>query len=450
MNIFTLFLFRRMCQNPLISALDAGTRHFWHTSLAKGIDIQKEIKTDKDMNKKKLIIGIVGVLVVAGGIWFFTGKTSKGGIRLETAKVGRSSISNTGTVEPVTEVEVGTQVSGIIDKLYADYNDVVKAGQLIAEMDKVNLKAELASAEAQLASSKSEFEYQQKNYARNKILFEKKLISDSDYETSTYNYEKAKAAYEQNQAAMVKVNRNLEYATITSPIDGVVINRAVEEGQTVAAGFETPTLFTIAADLTKMQVIADVDEADIGNVENGQRVSFTVDAYPNDVFEGTVMQIRLGDSESTSSSSSTSTSTVVAYEVVISADNPDLKLKPRLTANVTIFTLEKDDALAVPTKALRFVPNAELLGEIGLTAVETDSQAAPGSRELWVKEGTTLRPRRVYAGAASGDMTEITEGLTGSEEIVTGLVTAKPREETAAIERSPFMPGPPGSNDKKK
>ena len=227
MNIFTLFLFRRMCQNLLISAPDAGTRHFWHTSLAKGIDIQKEIKTDKDINKKKLIIGIVGVLVVAGGIWFFTGKTSKGGIRLETAKVGRSSISNTvtatGTVEPVTEVEVGTQVSGIIDKLYADYNDVVKAGQLIAEMDKVNLKAELASAEAQLASSKSEFEYQQNNYARNKILFEKKLISDSDYETSTYNYEKAKAAYEQNQAAMVKVNRNLEYATITSPIDGVVI-----------------------------------------------------------------------------------------------------------------------------------------------------------------------------------------------------------------------------------
>ena len=146
----------------------------------------------------------------------------------------------------------------------------------------------------------------------------------------------------------------------------------------------------------------------------------------------------------------TTESNVVTYEVVIDAPNPDLKLKPGLTANVTIFTLEKDDATAVPTKALRFVPNAELLGEIGLTAVETDSQAAPGSRELWVKEGTTLRPRRVYAGAASGDMTEITEGLTGSEEIVTGLVTAKPREETAAIERSPFMPGPPGSNDKKK
>ena len=429
MNIFTLFLFRRMCQNLLISALDAGTRHFWHTSLAKGIDIQKEIKTDKDMNKKKLIIGIVGVLVVAGGIWFFTGKTSKGGIRLETAKVGRSSISNTvtatGTVEPVTEVEVGTQVSGIIDKLYADYNDVVKAGQLIAEMDKVNLKAELASAEAQLASSKSEFEYQQKNYARNKILFEKKLISDSDYETSTYNYEKAKAAYEQNQAAMVKVNRNLEYATITSPIDGVVINRAV--------------------------VIADVDEADIGNVENGQRVSFTVDAYPNDVFEGTVMQIRLGDSESTSSSSSTSTSTVVTYEVVISADNPDLKLKPRLTANVTIFTLERDNVLTVPTKSLRFVPDAGMLTQLGYIVSEAGKEAPAGKRLVWIKNGQELKPKAVTVGSTSGNMIEITDGLNEGEELAVDLEASSitPAAE-AETERSPFMPGPPGSNKNKK
>ena len=240
MNIFTLFLFRRMCQNPLISALDAGTRHFWHTSLAKGIDIQKEIKTDKDMNKKKLIIGIVGVLVVAGGIWFFTGKTSKGGIRLETAKVGRSSISNTvtatGTVEPVTEVEVGTQVSGIIDKLYADYNDVVKAGQLIAEMDKVTLQAELESSQAELASCKTEYEYRMKEYSRTRTLHEKELVSDAEYDEALYLYEKARNAYEQAQAAIVKVKRNLGYATITSPIDGVVISRAVEEGQTVAAG----------------------------------------------------------------------------------------------------------------------------------------------------------------------------------------------------------------------
>ncbi len=406
------------------------------------------------MNNKKLIICIVGVLTVAGSIWLFTGKTSKGGIRLETTKAGRSSISNTvtatGTVEPVTEVEVGTQVSGIIDKLYADYNDVVKAGQLIAEMDKVNLKAELASAEAQLASSKSEYEYQQKNYARNKILFEKKLISDADYETSTYNYEKAKAAYEQNQAAMVKVKRNLEYATITSPIDGVVINRAVEEGQTVAAGFETPTLFTIAADLTKMQVIADVDEADIGNVENGQRVSFTVDAYPNDVFEGTVMQIRLGDSESNSSTSA-STSTVVTYEVVISADNPDLKLKPRLTANVTIFTLERDNVLTVPTKSLRFVPDAQILAQIGYIVSEAGKEAPAGKRLVWIKDGQELKPKAVTVGSTSGNMIEITDGLNEGEELAVDFEASSvaPAIE-AETERSPFMPGPPGSNKNKK
>ena len=404
---------------------------------------------------KKLIIGIAGVLVVAGGIWFFTGKSSKGGISLETAKVNRSSISNTvtatGTVEPVTEVEVGTQVSGIIDKLYADYNDVVKAGQLIAEMDKVNLKAELASAQAQLASSKSEYEYQQKNYARNKVLYEKKLISDSDYETATYNYEKSKASYEQNQAAMVKVNRNLEYATITSPIDGVVINRAVEEGQTVAAGFETPTLFTIAADLTKMQVIADVDEADIGNVHDGQRVSFTVDAYPNDVFEGTAWQIRLGDSSSSSSSSSTSSSsTVVTYEVVITADNPDLKLKPRLTANVTIYTLERDNVLTIPTKSLRFVPEEELLVGTGLIAENSAQEAPAGKRLVWVKEGQQLHPKAVTVGSTSGNMIEVIDGLNEGEEIAVDLTSDAPAQAAAPTEKSPFMPGPPGSDKKKK
>ncbi|KKB46289.1 MULTISPECIES: efflux RND transporter periplasmic adaptor subunit [Parabacteroides] len=401
---------------------------------------------------KKVIIGIAAVVLVAGGVWFFTGKSAKGGIRLETAKVGRSSISNTvtatGTVEPVTEVEVGTQVSGIIDKLYADYNDVVKAGQLIAEMDKVNLKAELASAQAQLASSKSEYEYQQKNYARSKVLFDKKLISDSDYETATYNYEKSKAAYEQSQASMVKVNRNLEYATITSPIDGVVINRAVEEGQTVAAGFETPTLFTIAADLTKMQVIADVDEADIGNVEDGQRVSFTVDAYPNDVFEGTVKQIRLGDSSS-SSSSSTSTSTVVTYEVVITADNPDLKLKPRLTANVTIYTLERDNVLTVPTKSLRFVPEEELLLGTGLTAENSAQEAPAGKRLIWVKQGQQLLPKVITVGSTSGNMIEVTDGLTEGEEIAVDMASNGAAPVAAATEKSPFMPGPPGGNKKK-
>lgn len=396
------------------------------------------------MKKRNLLIA-AGVVAAGVCIWLIARPSKGPKVLLETAPIShitiRNSVTATGTVEPVTQVEVGTQVSGIIDKLYADYNDQVKAGQLIAEMDKVTLQAELESAQAQLASSKTEYEYQTKNYARTKTLHEKQLVSDAEYDQAFYLYETARNAYEQSQAAMVKVKRNLGYATITSPIDGVVISRAVEEGQTVAAGFETPTLFTIANDLTQMQVVADVDEADIGQVADGQRVQFSVDAYPDDTFEGTVLQVRL---------EATTESNVVTYEVVIDAPNPDLKLKPGLTANVTIFTLEKDDAAAVPTKALRFVPNAELLGELGLTIDQTEQQAAPGSRELWVKEGTTLRPRRVYAGVASGDMTEITEGLTGSEEIVTGLVTAKPREEAAAIERSPFMPGPPGSNNKKK
>lgn len=400
---------------------------------------------------KKLIISITAVAIVAGGIWLLTGQTAKGGIKLETTRVGRSSISNTvtatGTVEPVTEVEVGTQVSGIIDKLYADYNEVVKAGQLIAEMDRVNLKAELASSQAQLASSKSEYEYQQKNYARSKVLFDKKLISDSDYETATYNYEKAKAAYEQNQAAMIKVNRNLEYATITSPIDGVVINRAVEEGQTVAAGFETPTLFTIAADLTKMQVIADVDEADIGNVANGQRVSFTVDAYPNDTFEGEVTQIRLGDGES-SSSTTASTSTVVTYEVVISADNPDLKLKPRLTANITIFTLEREQVLTVPTKSLRFVAEEELLLGTGLTAAASLQEVPTGKRIIWVKQGQLLQPKLIAVGSISGNMIEVTDGLSEGEEIAVDLTSDAPATVAEAAEKSPFMPSHPGNKKK--
>ncbi|MDD6750330.1 MAG: efflux RND transporter periplasmic adaptor subunit [bacterium] len=408
------------------------------------------------MDKKKIGAGIGIAIIVAGGLFLFGRGGTKEKIQLETAQVSRSSITNTvtatGTVEPVTEVEVGTQVSGIIDKLYADYNDVVKAGQLIAEMDRVNLKAELASAQAQLASSKTEYEYQQKNYARSKVLYEKKLISDTDYETATYQYEKAKAAYDQSQASMVKVNRNLEYATITSPIDGVIINRAVEEGQTVAAGFETPTLFTIAADLTKMQVIADVDEADIGMVADGQRVSFTVDAYPDDVFEGVVKQIRLGESsESGSSASTSSTSTVVTYEVVVTADNPDLKLKPRLTANITIYTMERDQVLTIPNKALRFIPDPMMLEGTGISVNNPTATAETGQRLVWVKKGNELLPKSVTVGSNNNTETEVVAGLNEGEEIAVDLVSLASNAPAAqGGERSPFMPGPPGSNKNKK
>lgn len=395
---------------------------------------------------KKIASAIAAIVVVGIGAYFLFGSSSTPTMSVETAKVSRNSISNvvtaTGTVEPITKVEVGTQVSGIIDKLYADYNDVVKAGQLIAEMDKINLQAELESAQAQLASSQTEYEYQKKNYARNKVLYEKKLISDSDFETATYNYEKAKNAYDQSKASMVKVRRNLEYATITSPIDGVVINRAVEEGQTVAAGFETPTLFTIAKDLTQMQVIADVDEADIGQVQDGQHVTFTVDAYPNDVFEGKVTQVRL---------EATTESNVVTYEVVINAPNEELKLKPGLTANVTIYTLERNNILAVPAKAFRFVPDITSLENMGITIAEETPRTTSGKKVIWQQNGQILTPKLVSVGTTNGNITEITDGLQEGDTIVTGLATLSKGAgiQSSQAEQSPFMPKPPGSNKKK-
>lgn len=404
------------------------------------------------MSKKKIIIVAAGVVIATGiAIWALGGEAKNRKVVYETVTVGHADISNsvtaTGTIEPVTEVEVGTQVSGIIDKLYADYNSVVTKGQLIAEMDKVTLQSELASQKATYDGAKAEYEYQQKNYERNKGLHEKQLISDTDYEQSLYNYQKAKSAFDSSKASLAKAERNLSYATITSPIDGVVISRDVEEGQTVASGFETPTLFTIAADLTQMQVVADVDEADIGDVEEGQRVSFTVDAYPNDVFEGKVTQIRLG--ATSSSSSTTTTTTVVTYEVVISAHNPDLKLKPRLTANITIYTLDKQGVLSVPAKALRFTPAIPLVGQ---DAVVRDCE---GEHKVWTKEGNTFTAHPVSIGISNGIMTEITGGVSEGTQIIadavisTGGGQAAMPEGQADGERSPFMPGPPGGNKKK-
>lgn len=389
----------------------------------------------KSIRNLIIIVAVCAVAVVA--VWLLAGSSEGGKVTLETAPVTRMDIHNsvtaTGTVEPVTLVEVGTQVSGIIDKLYVDYNDRVKAGQLIAEMDKVTLEAELKQAEAQLSSSKTEYEYRKKEYLRTEKLYEKELVSDSEYDEALYLYETAKNAYEQNQASIVRVRRNLGYATITSPIDGVVISRAVEEGQTVAAGFETPTLFTIANDLTDMQVVADVDEADIGYVRDGQRVEFTVDAYPDDVFTGTVKQVRL---------EATTESSVVTYEVVISASNPELKLKPGLTANVTIYTLDRQNVCAVPSKALRFVPDDEILSKLGLS-ITGKAAGTTASGTVWVLEGQSVRPVEVGAGATDGDMTEVS-GLQEGEQVVLGLTVAVPEiKSNNNQERSPFMPGPP-------
>lgn len=379
-------------------------------------------------------------MIIAAAIFMVAGKRKAlQQVTYDTVPVEKGDVAYfvtaTGTIEPVTEVEVGTQVSGIIAKLYADYNSTVKEGQIIAEMDKVTLESDLASARATYDGNKAEYVYQEKNYARSKGLHEKNLISDTEYEQAEYNYAMAKSAYENSQAALAKAERNLSYATIASPIDGIVIDRAVEEGQTVAAGFETPTLFTIAADLTKMQVVADVDEADIGGVKEGQRVSFTVDAYPDDVFDGRVIQIRLGSSAGSSSVTSTATESVVTYEVVIAADNPDLKLLPRLTANLSIYTKEAHDVLCVPARALRFNPHAMATKNDRIIDCE-------GAAKLWTKDGNVFTAHPVTTGISDGVSTEITGGMEEGMEIIAGASFAG-LESLAKKNGNPFMPGPP-------
>ena len=303
----------------------------------------------KKIDKKVWIaLGVVVVAIIAYNL--LSGGKKEEKVTFDTAKVEkthiRTSITATGTIEPVTSVTVGTQVSGIVSKLYVDYNSVVKKGQVIAELDRTNLISELNTAKANLASSESSMAYEKANYNRYKTLYDKGLVSADEYESALLSYRKAKEDVSTKRESVNKAQTNLGYATITSPIDGVVLSKSVEEGQTVAASFNTPELFSIAQDLTDMRVIADIDEADIGGVKEGQRVSFTVDAFPDDHFEGHVTQVR---------QQATTESNVVTYEVVISAPNNDLKLKPGLTANVTIFTLEKNDVLAVPSKALRFI-----------------------------------------------------------------------------------------------
>ena len=326
------------------------------------------MKTKKISSVWIIVSVIVAIAILA---WLLSGKKKDTTINFTTEAVAPTNIENsvtaTGTIEAVKTVTVGTQVSGIINKLFVDYNSVVKKGQVIAELDKQNLqsqlnstKAQLSQAQANLLSAQSDLAYQKANYQRNKTLYNKGLISANDYEQSRLSWQTANATVAERRdavaAAREEVSRaqtNLSYAVITSPIDGVVISKSVEEGQTVAASYSTPELFTIAKDLKDMRVIANVDEADIGGVKVGQRVTFTVDAYPNDTFEGAVTQVR---------QEATTTNNVVTYEVVISAPNQDLKLKPGLTANVNIYTEEIKNVLSVPSKALRYTPEKETVG----------------------------------------------------------------------------------------
>lgn len=384
------------------------------------------------MKNKKIWIG-VGVVALLILVYFlFSGGKKEEKVSFETAKVEKkdihTSITATGTIEPVTSVTVGTQVSGIVSKLYVDYNSVVKKGQIIAELDKTNLTSELNTAKANLASAQSTLDYEKANHDRYKTLFDKGLVSANDYENARLSYEKARQTVTSSRESVRKAQTNLGYATITSPIDGVVLSKSVEEGQTVAASFNTPELFTIAQDLTDMRVIADIDEADIGGVKEGQRVTFTVDAFPEDSFEGQVTQVR---------QQATTESNVVTYEVVISAPNNDLKLKPGLTANVTIYTLELNNTLAVPSKALRFTPNEALLSK-GEQIADCE-----GDHKIWTKEGNTFKAYKVETGTSNGILTEIKSGIKeGTEVLVDFNISGGETPEGEQQATNPFMPRP--------
>ena len=383
--------------------------------------------------KNKKIWWVVGaVVLVALAAWLLSGGKKEEKVEFETAKAARQDISTsitaTGTIEPVTSVTVGTQVSGIVAKLYVDYNSVVKKGQVIAELDKTNLISELNTAKANLSSAQSTLNYETANHNRYKTLYDKGLVSANDYESARLSYDKARQQVATSRESVRKAETNLGYATITSPIDGVVLSKSVEEGQTVAASFNTPELFTIAKDLTDMRVIADIDEADIGGVKEGQRVSFTVDAFPDDHFEGQVTQVR---------QQATTESNVVTYQVVISAPNADLKLKPGLTANVTIFTLEKNGVLAVPSKALRFTVNDALLKK------DQKIEDIEAPHKVWTLEGNTFKAHPVETGTTNGLLTEITSGLKEGQEVLTDFTISGEGDAMQGQQaQNPFMPRP--------
>jgi HlyD family secretion protein len=394
--------------------------------------------------KKKVVIISAAVVIVAIIILviFKPFKKKDAEASFETVKVERGNITNTvtatGTIEAVISVNVGTQVSGIINKVYVDFNDVVKKGQLLAEIDKKSLINQLEQTRATVNQAQAQLNFQEATYNRMKVLFEKKLIAQSDYDQALYNYENAKASLTNANAAYDRNKVNLDYATIYSPIDGVVLNRAIEEGQTVAASFNTPTLFTIVNDLTQMEVQTSVDEADIGKVKQGQRVEFTVDAYTDLKFEGTVSEVRLQP---------VTTNNVVTYVVILNAPNPDKKLMPGMTASATIFIDEKENTLIVSGKALRFTPSQAYMQK--MFAINGRTASAPGSSDVsasipagippagmpmpgafekdggkvvWVKNDQGgIKPNPIKTGIDNGTNVEVVSGLKEGDEVIISM-----------------------------
>lgn len=410
-------------------------------------------------NRKTILIITILILVVTSAV-FVLNANGKVEYVFDTVKVKSGSITNTvtatGTLEATNTVVVGTQVSGVIEKLYVDFNSKVKKGQLIAELDKSTLKSNLDNAEADLSNAEADLEYQQSVFERNQKLFEKEMISESDYDLSKYNYKKSKASLKSAKANLSRANQNLEYTNIYAPIDGIVMNRAVEEGQTVAASMNTPELFTIANDLTEMQVEADVDEADIGLVTEGQRVEFTVDAFSDETFSGKITQVRLQPQES---------SNVITYTVIVTVANPGLKLKPGMTASITDYVQEVNDVLLVPGKAIRFTPDREIMMDYFNTLPESERPQKkmgprPGNQEnaneenskrefsenvkrIWIKNGDLIKPVMIETGMSDGISLEILSGLNEGDEVVTSMELGKndsvENDEEEETQKSPFV-----------
>jgi HlyD family secretion protein len=414
-------------------------------------------------HKGKIIAGFVlGVIIVVFAI--NSCKKNVPTFSFETAKVVRGTVNNsvtaTGTIQALKTVAVGTQVSGVINKLYADFNSEVKKGELLAELDKTPLLAQLDNAQASLDDANSEVTYQTANYNRIKALHDKSLVAQSDYDLALYNFNKAQTTLKMAKSNYSKSKINLDYATIYSPIDGVVLNRAVDEGQTVAASFSTPTLFSIAKELTKMQVAANIDEADIGQIKDGQLVEFSVDAFPDMKFTGTVTEIRL---------QSTTTSNVVTYTVIVQAPNPEKKLMPGMTANITIIIEKSDNVLIVPGKALRFKADSSMMdayiaslpenerfkiadgaGPAGMKPMGPMIQTPPSAKiaspisTIWVKKGPALQSVPVETGINDGINAEAKTGLKEGDEVVISMTSSGPTDVKKAAS-NPFMPKRPGA-----
>lgn len=424
--------------------------------------------------KKKLLItsGIILVLIVLVFIIKPFGNKETA-VTFDTVKVEKGNITNavtaTGTIEAITTVNVGTQVSGILEHVYVDFNDIVKKGQILAKLDETPLKTQLEQSQSQVDQAQAQLTYQEATFYRLKPLYEKKLIAQTDYDQALYNFENSKASLSNARSAYARSKVNLDYATITSPIDGVVLNRAVEEGQTVAASFSTPTLFTIVNNLTQMEVQTSVDEADIGKVQQGQRVDFTVDAYPDLKFEGTVSQVRLQP---------VTTNNVVTYVVILNAPNPDKKLMPGMTASATIYVEEKENTLTLSGKALRFTPDAAYMmkmlknmqksgtqpsgSQAGLGSMPSNMTAGqmpqgipssgmglaganidPKTKTVWVTdEKLVLRPAIIKIGIDNGSNVEVLSGLKEGDEVIISMNTSATKTSTRSTNNGPGGPFP--------